>query len=188
MKRAITCVLLAIICLMAGACGEGAPPYFAYREKDFFAEVRGQADRTAFTATVRMQRLAEGMEALEVRYTAPEAMQGVTVSALRDGEGVLRSASAALGEMAIPMEGEAVRGWLRPLLCLLELTEFSTVQKKGGEYLLTFSGGEALTLAPGEGGLFPTSFSSERITFTVIWAEKSTSSVVEVHKNSKTVD
>ncbi|MBQ9131163.1 MAG: hypothetical protein IJX62_01655 [Clostridia bacterium] len=188
MKKTITCVCLAMICMIFGACGGRAPAYFAYRERDFFAEVRGQMNGVDFVATVRMQRLAEGGEALEVRYTAPEAMEGVTVSALRDGDGVLRSASATMGEITVPMEGASVRGWLRPLLCLLELTEFSTVQKREGAYLLTFADGEELTLAPVADGLFPRSFSSREISFSVIWAEKQAVSIVEVHKNGEFID
>jgi len=172
MRKIVSVIVILIgVCLLAGCEGGREADYFGYREKDFWAEVRGERDGVAFDATVRVHRLADGTREVQVVYLAPEAAKGMTVSGLMKADCGLESLHVSLQGMAVPVEQAEIEGLLAPLTSLMRGEEISTVQKIGTRYRLTFSDGGEMVLAEREGGLFPERFSSEELYFTVVWVE-----------------
>lgn len=166
------CVCMGIACM---GCAASPPDYFAYREGDFCAELRGTLDKKAFCAKITVKGDGTG-RAIEIEYLADEqtgketSLTGLKIFARCGADGTLGGAAqVVLGEMDLETEGELLAGVLSPVTVLLSPSDFSAVQKEGDSYRLTFSDGAILALDTQ--GL-PRTFSSPSLSFEVIWWEK----------------
>ena len=112
----------------------------------------------------------DGKWQVSVAYLTPAELAGMVVSAVCDDGGV------PIGEIEILRTGEsflseaqAFAGLLRPATIWLLQAEIQTVQKLGGEYLLSFVSGELMRLR--EDGL-PILVSGEDFSMEMVWMER----------------
>ena len=174
--RILLLLLLVCVCILSG-CGSTAPPdYFAYRDTDFCTEVRGELNNIRFCAKVTVRAQGTGRK-IAVEYLSDaatdvtNALAGVRISATADRNGqflATEQADIVCNGATLTADVAMLEGLLLPASVLFDGDDVFSVQKTGEGYTLTLVSGEVLTLdAQG----VPCSFSSDRITFSVIWWE-----------------
>ena len=120
-------------------------------------EVTGRMSEVAFSAVVE---LSPDGEQVRVEYLLPDALCGLIL--LTDGE----TCEVTLGELSFSCDASEVAGFLRPATAFLPQGDVNSVQRLGENTVLTYPGGEVLTLsASGE----PLSLSREDIEMRVVW-------------------
>ncbi len=163
---AVCYLLLATI--IFSACATAPPDYFAYREKNATAELRGTLFGKSFCAKLTLSLQEAGCSA-GLEYLSLGEIQDLQISALykREGEPI-GEASVALGGVAHTCEISAMQGLLSPVTTLLSLHDPSSVTHQAGEYTLCFEDGSRLTLdALG----IPKGVHTETVDFWVVWWE-----------------
>lgn len=138
----LLCLLLSVLLLGCGGAGNANADPTACLRAPFAATVRGTLDGLAFEAEIR-HAVTEGQDALALTFTAPTALEGITL--LRQGGEMTLS----LGEIRLPREdgaeGMAVVLWLfSPDGRVLSVEKNRELGETSA--VLTVEGGEARTL------------------------------------------
>ena len=120
--------------LLLTACGRAKADREGQFSLPFAASIAGTRGELAFAAEITATA-----EACTIRYTAPEALAGLTVA--RTSGGV----SIWLGEFELKDQPDA-EGLLAPLDLLLSPAELAAVEEQNGEKILTYTDGAKLIL------------------------------------------
>ena len=171
MKKRI-CLLLLWVLLMQSlaSCAQSLErDYFAYRSGDFVGEVRGSMNGVEFCAAIDLQKVGDEWR-VSVSYLAPDVLEGCVISAVCDAKGMpIGKVEMHRSEESFVGDGVVFSGLLRPASLWLLQAEIASVQKNGGEYLLTFSTGEIMRLR--EDG-FPILVSGDDFSMEMVWIER----------------
>ena len=170
MKKSLLLVLLVGCLICVVACDtSGGKNYFAFRDCDFRAEVRGSLNGVGFCAEITMERMGEERR-VGVSYLAPESLAGTELSALCDAKGeVIGEVEILRAGKTFSGDGVAFSGLLLPATGWFSPCEIVSVQKSNGRYLLSFSGGELLELR--EDGR-PILLTAEELSMEMVWMEE----------------
>lgn len=156
--------MISVICLtvlMLVGCRSAIPNYFAYRENDFSAEVRGELHGMVFSASISFEETDDGASQT-VNYIGDGALSGVRVVCTGEGACIEREG------VSIPCGADELSGLLAPLEVLLTEAEILAVKKEGKNTVLTLSQDTFLTLNE---NLIPCAYSSPELCFDVVWWE-----------------
>ena len=177
MIRRIFFLFFPLLCLslLLNAC-KAPPNYLAYQSQNFCAELQGRMSGIEFGAQIEVKKSNAAAEStgdrleayeLEIRYLAPQELEGISLSVKRDPSTGSLHTTASLGELSVNLPRERIKGWLRPAESLLlpSQEKLESVQKTKEGYMLTFEGDISLTVDPSGR---PLSFQSEEISFSVI--------------------
>lgn len=111
-----------LILLFFSSCGnEYTNEPFDYASRPFEAYIIGKIDELETEAVVSYLPGADG-ELVSVRFSAPKALSGITVTRACDG-----SVSARLGDMAV--ESSGFEGLLEPFIFICGCAEYSSIYK-----------------------------------------------------------
>ncbi len=164
----ILLLLWLAVCLFLSSCAKNPPDYFAYREKSFTAELRGERNGSAFSVWVRAVPKASGTS-LSLRYLAPSSLADITVEAEVGQKGeLLKDADISCGSVVHTCPAVSLEGLLAPLLRLLAGEEVVSVSRTEEGYVLTLPSDRRLTLSH-EG--VPLRYADAVLSFEVVWLE-----------------
>ena len=129
--------ILLVMLLLLSACGAAKPNRENQLPPSFTATIEGTRGETAFGA-----QLSVSSEERTIRYTAPEAIAGLTVTKTSTGISIRQ------GDFSAKNQPEAA-GFLAPLDLLLSPAELSSIEEQNGEKTLTYADGTKLILQKG---------------------------------------
>ena len=125
-------------------------------------EVTGRMNGMEFSAVIE---LGKSGETVRVEYLTPTALDGIVVTSDRE------NCEVNLGEVSFSCEVTEMSGLLLPATAFFAYGDAKSVQKEGGNTVLTYPSGSVLTLSPkGE----PISLSGEDIDVRVVWWQSGT--------------
>ena len=133
-------IIIVVICLclvLPCSCMGGGSNLFAYTEDGFSTTVKGSVDGISIEATVHFEPPIEGEQTriMTVSYSAPESLEGITVSLYSDG-----TARSRLGSVDI---GGAFHGFAEPFLAICPEGDCSSVSLNGdGDATVVFDDGK----------------------------------------------
>ena len=130
MRRSFFLILLLPILILSG-CRSAAP---SAPKEAFCAVIEGTRGELAFSAEISV--LPDGERT--IRYTAPDALAGLTATATADGIRVLQ------GELS--RRAESAAGLFLPLDLLTAPAELASTQTKNGETVLSYMDGTEILL------------------------------------------
>lgn len=170
----IIAVLIAVELMLAlGGCAGTPPDHHTFLENGLCAELRGSMGDVEFCAKVTIEKASDsstnGEKSITVEYFSPSALEGISVRGRCNTEGIVNGAAEVLyGSTHLDTEASVVEGLLRPATAFFAAGEIASVQKTGETYKTVFEDGAYLITEPSGA---PLSFSSQRLSFEVIWQE-----------------
>ena len=129
--------ILLVMLLLLSACSAAKPNRENQLPPSFTATIEGTRGETAFGAQISVTAGERS-----IRYTAPEAIAGLTVTETSSGIEVRQ------GNFVAKNQPEAA-GFLAPLELLLSPAELSAVEEQNGEKVLSYADGTKLILQKG---------------------------------------
>lgn len=163
-RRFLLCFFICVaFCVASCGCNGVERGYFAYRNTDFRAEIRGTIAGMDFCAEVGREAGKNGAETY-VRYLAPASLEGLCLRLGADSR--VRVSAVGLSGTLVP---DAADGLLLPLTLLLDYpNDVREVRKSDGRLTLCLPDEVELTL---DESWLPVSVRSPRACFTVVWWE-----------------
>ncbi len=132
--------LASVVVLLCGCRGSGSAT-LPYRERSFRAEIRGDLNGVAVTAILEQAYDADGARTITLTYSAPAALEGVTVTH-QSGE-----IKFSRGDLHPALGADAVGDLCEPIaILLLREFEVASVQKRESETVLGLLGESGITL------------------------------------------
>ena len=158
--------------LLLGGCAASTLQYFSYREESFCAELRGTLHALPFCAEITVEPTVSGYS-MQIKYLGDPnrekeyTLEGLTVVAACSADGTPNgTATVTYQGVSTDTDGRLVADLLLPISSLLSPVSFATVQKERDGFRLGLEGGGELVL---DGRMFPHSFSSSALSFSVVW-------------------
>lgn len=172
----IVAILIAVGLMLAlGGCAGTPPDHRAVLENGLCAELRGSMGEIKFCAKITVEKAPNGDagkdRGITVEYLSPAVLQGISVCGRCNPEGsVSGTAEVLYGGTHLNTDASAVEGLLRPATAFFAVGETASVQKVGKTYKTVFEDG-AYLITDMAGA--PLSFSSQKLSFEVVWHETS---------------
>ena len=173
--RIATIVVAAGLVLILGGCAYTPPDHRATLKNGFCAELRGNMGEVEFCAKITVEKAPDGDagkdRGITVEYLSPAVLKGISVCGRCNPEGgVSGTAEVLYGGTHLDTDASAVEGLFRPATAFFAVGETASVQKQGKTYKTVFEDGAYLiTDMAGT----PLSFSSQKLSFEVVWREVS---------------
>lgn len=134
MRRVWILVVVFLCCFLLSACSRAKPNRETQIPLPFAAKIEGTRKETAFCAEI-----SAAPEVRSIRYTAPEALAGLTIT---ESGGKI---SVRQGDFQMENAPDA-SGFLAPLDLLLSPAALSALEERNGERTLTYADGTKLIL------------------------------------------
>ncbi len=158
MKRTRSCafwrffgLILLSLCLLLVGCERGGVDHFSYLNAEgISAEIKGERSGEQFAAKVMLSREPGGRR-VTLCYLSPEAVKGLTLSALLGSDGSLGDVTVERDGTSATLPFESMEGLLKPALSFARKETPVRVQKEGeGLCLVLADGGELILCAQGK--------------------------------------